>query len=567
MKLIILESQLEELSRIIKEDPDTVEVKDDRGYTTRTVRFDDSDALAFGMSGGKMYVGYCSDLANTKIESIVDAQIKETSWLTKTDFKSHDLIGEFYFDLFDEHVEGLERDTMDFPGRIWLNSKVISFWKYPSKNQLTGLLIKLSKEIYRVYNYKVNFSDYRIEVVDNSSLERKLIPIKEFNQKISSPEDMSKMDLLPSAEKRNTQQMQAVKKDNVSYLEKKFPEDTIQAQWNAAKNKYRGESVETKGSELSEDINIPITTGDTVLMGKFKNKKTIVNSIGKDDWDMPTINGKKATTFRIPKKIEKDNIETHKDGVSHLNEVEISDVDMSSFEIKKELNTKFWTNKKLNSKVRRRLLKIADDFLDFINVDSKYCKDILFLGSLANYNWSRYSDIDLHLMVDFKKINLDIELVRDYFDTKRKLWASEHESLKIYGFSIEIYIQDINEVNASTGIFSLEKNKWLKIPKEDQEEILNINKIKQKSADIMTKIDDFKSKYDKKLQPNELDAISKKVKILFDSIKSLRKSGLESKSGEFSVGNIVFKILRRSEHMATLVDLKINTYDKINTIK
>ena len=320
---------------------------------------------------------------------------------------------------------------------------------------------------------------------------------------------------------------------------------------------------------MDENINIPITTGDTVLMGKFKNKKTFVKSIGKDEWGMPTINGKKAVTFRIPKKIEEDNdnISTDEGGFSHLNEVEISDVDMSSFEIKKELNTKFWTNKKLASKVRRRLLKIADDFLDFINVDSKYCKDILFLGSLSNYNWSKYSDVDLHLVVDFKKINSDVELVREYFDAKRKIWTSEHDALKIYGFPIEIYIQDTEEVNASTNIFSLEKNKWLKIPKEDQEEILDVTKIKQKSADIMTKIDDFKAKYDKKPSANELDSLAKKVKALVDSIKSLRKSGLESKGGEFSVGNIVFKVLRRSGHMETLIDLKVSTYDKINTIK
>jgi hypothetical protein len=37
-------------------------------------------------------------------------------------------------------------------------------------------------------------------------------------------------------------------------------------------------------------------------MGKFKNKKVVVKNIGEDEWGMPTINGKKAVTFRIPKK-------------------------------------------------------------------------------------------------------------------------------------------------------------------------------------------------------------------------------------------------------------------------
>lgn len=51
----------------------------------------------------------------------------------------------------------------------------------------------------------------------------------------------------------------------------------------------------------TEDINLDVDKGDTVLMGKFKNKKTTVKDIGTDDYGMPTINGKKAATFRIPK--------------------------------------------------------------------------------------------------------------------------------------------------------------------------------------------------------------------------------------------------------------------------
>ena len=53
---------------------------------------------------------------------------------------------------------------------------------------------------------------------------------------------------------------------------------------------------------LEEDINLPVKVGDTILVGRFKNKKMVVKSIGKDKHGMPTINGRKATTFRIPKK-------------------------------------------------------------------------------------------------------------------------------------------------------------------------------------------------------------------------------------------------------------------------
>ena len=56
--------------------------------------------------------------------------------------------------------------------------------------------------------------------------------------------------------------------------------------------------------ELNEVINIPVDIGDTIYMGRFKNKKVAVKDIGEDELGMPTINGKKVVNFRTtpPKK-------------------------------------------------------------------------------------------------------------------------------------------------------------------------------------------------------------------------------------------------------------------------
>ena len=53
---------------------------------------------------------------------------------------------------------------------------------------------------------------------------------------------------------------------------------------------------------LLEKIVLDVNVGDTILVGKFKNKKMVVKSIGKDKHGMPTINGRKATTFRMTPK-------------------------------------------------------------------------------------------------------------------------------------------------------------------------------------------------------------------------------------------------------------------------
>ena len=50
-------------------------------------------------------------------------------------------------------------------------------------------------------------------------------------------------------------------------------------------------------------ITIDVKVGDTILVGKFKNKKMKIKDIGVDKHGMPTINGRKATTFRIHKRV------------------------------------------------------------------------------------------------------------------------------------------------------------------------------------------------------------------------------------------------------------------------
>ena len=54
-------------------------------------------------------------------------------------------------------------------------------------------------------------------------------------------------------------------------------------------------------NKLEEDIKLPVNIGDTILTGRFKNKKTIIKTIGKDEHGMPTINGRKVVNFRIVK--------------------------------------------------------------------------------------------------------------------------------------------------------------------------------------------------------------------------------------------------------------------------
>jgi len=243
-----------------------------------------------------------------------------------------------------------------------------------------------------------------------------------------------------------------------------------------------------------------------------------------------------------------------------IDEVNAEDVNLQSFEVKNELQPDIWVNGKINSDVRKHLLDIADDFIDELEIRWTKPKDIIITGSLANYNWSEYSDIDLHIVMKFSDIHEDVELLADYFKAKKDLWNEQHKDLTIFGFPVEVYVQDTDEPHAASGIFSLLSNEWLVEPKDLSNAKLNKDYIKDEAAKIMTKIDDL---YD---SDEDEDEVIKKAEHIMDYAKDLRKKGLATDAMEMSSGNIIWKTLRREGYIERLADLITLTYDKINSL-
>jgi len=56
-----------------------------------------------------------------------------------------------------------------------------------------------------------------------------------------------------------------------------------------------------KNENRIEGIYVPLKVGDIIYTGRFRNKKTTVKTIGKDEYGMPTVNGKRVLNFRIIK--------------------------------------------------------------------------------------------------------------------------------------------------------------------------------------------------------------------------------------------------------------------------
>ena len=151
---------------------------------------------------------------------------------------------------------------------------------------------------------------------------------------------------------------------------------------------------------------------------------------------------------------------------------------ISSFKVKNKLNPIIWDidgeDVSLIPEIRTALLKIAKSFIETLKVPDLDVEDIMFLGSLAGYNWSKFADIDLHILIDKSKLEGSDEIIDEYFEAKKKIFNEAHD-ITIKGFEVELYVQDIKEKNDSNGVYSILYKNWIKEPSKEEDDVV-VNK-------------------------------------------------------------------------------------------
>jgi predicted nucleotidyltransferase len=200
-----------------------------------------------------------------------------------------------------------------------------------------------------------------------------------------------------------------------------------------------------------------------------------------------------------------------------------------------ELNPKVWSGDTLDQRVRLHLLNIAKHFIDFLELPVTPLTDIVLTGSLASYNYTPYSDFDLHVVLDFDKISCDEQVLQQLFDSKKRLWNKTYP-ITVLGHDVELYAEDKDQKDVTNGTFSLLDDKWVEIPQKKRPHVKTAA-IHAKSLDLMDQIDQVISDNDEK-QANKLK----------EKIVKMRRAGLAT-TGMYGTENLTFKILRNQGYI------------------
>ena len=166
----------------------------------------------------------------------------------------------------------------------------------------------------------------------------------------------------------------------------------------------------------------------------------------------------------------------------------------------------------------------------------------MITGGNANYTYTNKSDIDLHLIADFRKVSCDRE-VHELMDTKRLLYKQQR-SLEVYGIPVELYVEDRDMPAQSGGCYSIVKNAWLRKPTK------NIPQID--TQELAHWVDIWHTIIKHAIRSGKLNTMRGTMKLL----RTYRRKGLHNDPrGEFSIPNLVYKSLRNDDTVRALQKL------------
>ena len=212
-----------------------------------------------------------------------------------------------------------------------------------------------------------------------------------------------------------------------------------------------------------------------------------------------------------------------------------------SFEIHSQLNNKIFNldDNLMKQEIRQRLIQIADLFVSSMQENTVPIKvyDYWLVGSNAAYNYTKDSDIDIHIIVDMD-IVADQYLLRLLYDYIKSSFSQKY-NIEVKGHEVELYLEDIKTSAVTNGIYSLKQDKWIKFPQEQEPRIIDI----EETPLFKQWLDRYQSLEDEECEQ------------FLDDLYVMRKISLANE-GEFGDGNLIFKEFRNRGYLDDLKDRK-----------
>lgn len=201
---------------------------------------------------------------------------------------------------------------------------------------------------------------------------------------------------------------------------------------------------------------------------------------------------------------------------------------IEKFEVHDELNPNIWDNNTLRDDVKEKLYEIVNQFLNSCEIPLNIV-DVHLVGSMASYNYTQYSDLDVHIISNFELIDCPKEILQTAYNSVKAKFNSEYD-ITIKGIDVELYVEDIKSTVMSNGIYSLYEERWIKFPKK-------LTDIPQ--VDISDELAKWTTKFNNVLLSNS----SEKIEQAINDIYIVRKNSLDT-DGEYGPGNQLFKEIR-----------------------
>lgn len=215
------------------------------------------------------------------------------------------------------------------------------------------------------------------------------------------------------------------------------------------------------------------------------------------------------------------------------------------------LNPKLFKDNKLKAPVQKKLLEIVEAFEDELALDGVklFVKDVIMIGSNVSYNYTKDSDVDLHIVADDASLDCPEEIYNALYSAYRSLFNHKFD-IDFYGIPVEVFVEIGDVKTISNGIYSVLENEWIKEPVLE-----DIPEIDQEA--FKKEFDAWEKKYKKLKDDVKADKFEdeKPVVKFIEEIYDQRKTGL-SKFGEYSTGNLVFKELRNKGYLDDLKDMR-----------